>query len=269
MNISVNLFTEWYPADDLPTEEKLLKNALESGKAAIIVDAGLERKACGLTEDALNSGKVLFIKPKFWGTELVFTPARMGALEALGYLAADESEDAGTLFYQHCIDDTITLADKLWEKQCRFNENYTGLVMMDGEARLAMQSCFPDISIADKLLKYISKNERKLKTDIKEFEEKCSGNLSQFRKQVVSSHLSELSDAEYLERFSEDKKTLLESYKMLKSYVREMKSLPEMFNCVNYLLRGGSYRDIKGVCRLVDISEIEQNGWSLNPDNYV
>ena len=269
MNISVNLFTEWYPADNLPTEEKLLKNALDSGKAAMIVDAGLERKACGLTEDALNTGKVLFIKPKFWGTELVFTPARMGALEALGYLAAGEAEDAGALFYQHCIDDIISLADKLWDKQCRFNENYTGLVMMDGEARLAMQSCFPDISLADKLLKYLSKNERKLKTDIKVFEEKSSGNLSLFRKQVVSSHLSELSDAEYLEHFREDKKTLLESYKMLKLYVKEMKNLPEMFNCVNYLLRGGKYTDIKGVCRLVDISEIEQNGWSLNPDNYV
>ena len=269
MNVSVNLFTEWYPADNLPTEEKLLKNALESGKAAVIVNAGLERKACGLTEDALNTGKVLFIKPKFWGAELVFTPARMGAIEALGYLAAGESEDAGVLFYQHCIDDTISLADKLWEMQCRFNENYTGLVMMDGEARLAMQSCFPDISIAAMLLKYISRNERKLKADIKEFEEKCLGNISLYRKQVASSHLSALNDAEYLERFREDKKTLLESYKMLKSYVNEMKRLPEMFNCVNYLLRGGNYVDIKGVCRLVEISEIEQNGWSLNPDNYV
>ncbi|HJJ39350.1 MAG TPA: hypothetical protein O0X42_04345, partial [Methanocorpusculum sp.] len=151
MKTSVTLFTEWYPADGLPTEEKLLKNALESGKTAIIADTGLERKACGLTEDAQNSGKVLFIKPKFWGAELVYTPARLEALKALGYLAAGEEEDAGTLFYQHCIDDTITLADKLWDKQCRFNENYTGFVMMDGDARLAMQSCFPDISIADHL----------------------------------------------------------------------------------------------------------------------
>ncbi|HJJ31462.1 MAG TPA: hypothetical protein O0X97_04365 [Methanocorpusculum sp.] len=269
MNTTVTLFTEWYPADNLPTEEKLLKNALESGKAAIISDAGLERKACGLTEDAQNSGKVLFIKPKFWGTELVYTPARLGALEALGYLAAGEEEDAGSLFYQHCIDNTITLADKLWEKQCRFNENHTGLVMMDGEARLAMQSCFPDISIADHLLKYISRNERKLKNDIKTFEEKCPGNVSQYRKQVASSHLSGLSDEEYLKRFAEDKKSLLESYKMLKAYLKEMKTLPEMFGCANYLLRGGRYTDIKGVCRLVEISEIERNGWSLNPDTYV
>ena len=31
----------------------------------------------------------------------------------------------------------------------------------------------------------------------------------------------------------------------------------------------GSYRDIKGLCKISNISEIEEQGWSLNPGRYV
>ena len=269
MNVVTTLFEDWVSADTLPTEEKVLKNALMSGKAAIIADTGLQRSVCALNENAVNSGKILFIKTPFWSTELTYNPARMGALQAVGYLVQNESEDAGSLFYQSCIEDAVTLTDKLWEKHCRFNENYSGVVIMDGEARLALQDFFPDASLSERLFKYAGKLERKLKADIKEFEKAYPANPEAYRKKVTSSHLAALSDDEYLARFNHDAKTLTESYRKLKIHIKEIIQLPKLFGCCNYLLRGGEYQDIKDVCRLVSVEDVERNGWSLNPDDYV
>ena len=269
MNTITTLFEEWTSADTLPTEEKLLKNAVLEGKAAIAAETGLTRSVCALSEDAVNTGQILFIRTPFWSPELFYNRSRLGALKAVGYLAFGEAEDAGTLFYENCIEDAVTLTDKLWEKHCRFNENYSGVVTMDGEARLALQDFFPDVFLSDRLLKYAAKLERKLKADVKAFEAGYKNDPAAYRKSIASSHLKGLSDEEYLARFSADSKMLAESYKMLKTHIKEIILLPKLFGCCNYLLRGGTYRDIKGVCRLVSVEEVEKNGWSLNPEDYV
>jgi len=261
------LYTGWSSVNTLPTEEKLLKKALENGQAAIIADTGLGASICGLSEDALNTGKILFIRTAFWNPELFYNASRMNALQAVGYLAMDETEDAGTIFYNACIEDSLTAADRLWYRQCRFNENYSGYVIVDGDAKLELQGFFPDRDLVAKLVKIIARNEKRLKGDIRKFE--AVENISAYRAGINSTHLGRLSDEEYLARFEEDRTYLLDAYRRLKKHVKEMLVLPDLFGNRNYLLRGGRYRDIPGVCKLVTVADIEVHNWSLNPDDYL
>ncbi|HJJ36045.1 MAG TPA: hypothetical protein O0X27_02585 [Methanocorpusculum sp.] len=263
------LYTGWSSVDTLPTEEKLLKKALEDGRAAIVADTGLGCSICGISEDAVNSGTVLFIRTAFWTPELFYSASRLDALQAVGYLAMDETEDAGTVFYNACIGDSIAAADRLWNRQCRFNENYSGYVIVDGDAKLELQGCFPDCELAKKLLKIIARNEKRLKEDIRKFEAATETNIAAYRAGINSSHLTGLSDDEYRARFAEDRRYLLDAYRRLKVHVKEMQVLPELFGSRNYLLRGGRYRDIPGVCKRVAIADIEAKNWSLNPDDYL
>lgn len=263
------LYTDWQPVSSLPTEPKLLQKALETGAAAIVADTSLGLQICGLSEDALNTGKILFIRTPFWRSELFYNPSKMAAITAVGYLAMEEYEDAGTIFYIACIENSITYANNLWAKQCTFNENYSGFTVIDGEVDLELQGFFPDIELVKRLQKIIARNERKLKENIRDFETKCLPDIAAYRSTIKSSHIAGLTDAEYIDRFNEDKKYLLKAYKQLKDLVKEMILLPDMFGSRNYLLRGGRYQDIKGICKLVDIADVEKKNWSLNPDDYV
>lgn len=239
------------------------------GNAAIIANTGLTTSFCGITEDAVNTGKVLFINPEIWSPNLITDPHHLDILKAVGYLSQDEPEDASIILYTTAVETSVTLVDAIWEKQGRFNENFSGYRTLDRDANMALQDVFPDIAYMDKLLKYMAKNERELKTDIQSFKVKAVKNLAEYRKNILSSHLKELSDKEYLEQFIHDEKELRTLYKMLKEHIKEMKKVPMLFGCTNYLLKGGSYHDVEGFCRLVSIEEIEAKNWSLKPENYV
>lgn len=263
------LFTEWTSIDTVPFEAKNRKKFLEMGNAAIIANTGLTTSICGITEDAINTGKILFINPKIWNPKLITDDFHLDSLKAIGYLVQNEPEDASIMLNSTCIDTSITLIDAIWEKQCRFNENFSGYRTMDRNAKIALQDAFPDISFIDKLLKYMAGNERELKADIKSFKEKTEMNLSAYRERILSSHLKELSNKEYLAQFSHDEKELSTLYKMLKEHIKEMKIIPTLFGCTNYLLKGGKYHDVDGFCKLVPIEEIEAKNWSLKPEDYI
>lgn len=263
------LYGDWISADAAPFEPKNLKKFLDDGNAAIIATAGLSTLMTGITEDAINTGNVLFINLKTKKPQPLYDNTWYNLFTAIGYLVQDEGEDAGTLFYNTCVENAKVLSDSLWEKQCRFNENYSGFRTMDNDTQSALQDVFPDDKIFDKLLSYLNRNERKLKADIAEFTENTVKGVNFYRKNIVSSHLTVLSDEEYLSRFSADAKELKELYKVLKNTIKEMRKIPELFGCTNYLLRGGEYRDIKGFCKLVSVEEIENHNWSLKPEDYV
>jgi len=269
MKLINQLYTEWNNVNTAPFEEKNLKKFLESGKAAIIANVGMTTYICGISEDAVNTGKILFINPRQWAPKLLADEIHLDILKAIGYLIQKDEEDASSLLYTACVEKSIALVDEIWEKQCLFNENYSGYRTIDREAKIALQDVFPDILSLDKLYKYMLNNEKELKADIKSFKEKSANNIAEFRKTILSSHLKSLSDKEYLEHFTHDEKELRTLYQNLKIHLKEMKETPLLFNCTNYLLRGGEYHDIPGFCKLVPISEIEENNWSLKPENYV
>lgn len=263
------LFGEWVSVDTLPFEPKVLRKTLDDGNAGIIANTGVSVSCCPLTEDAENTGKILFITVPFWKPELLCSAAHADLLKAVGYLSQGESEDAGALFFRRCIYEPMNLADALWEKQCRFNENYSGFRMMDADIHLALQEFFPDMSMIQRIRKYVTGNRRALLRDAADFEAKAGNNLKEYRKILTSSHLADLDDAAYLAAFRHDFAELKMLYRELLNYLKEMAMLPELFGCRNYLLKGGTYRDIAGICRLVSVEEIEKKNWSFKPEDYV
>ena len=260
-------YTEWKPTSDLPYEEKLLRQKLESGAAVIFSKIGVTPCYCSLTDPEEFFGKILFISPKFWKPSVYYSDAQSEVLKAVGYLASENIDEASELFYKYCIDEPIRLADAIWSEQCIFYQNFFGRAILNGGARWTLQSSYPDFAQQKELTRYINGNIRMLKNDAKEFA--AHKDMRTYRKSIPGSLLYDMTDAEFIVAFDETKNSLLAAYKNLKEHIVAMSSVPQLFGCVNYLLRGGKYQDIKGICKVVGVSDIEKNSWTLNPERYV
>ncbi|HJJ48703.1 MAG TPA: hypothetical protein O0X39_06945 [Methanocorpusculum sp.] len=260
-------YTPFYPAADLPDLEKFIHQKLNSGSVAIITRTGVTPAYCGLSDPEEFYGKILFINPKFFKPSVYYTEAQENTLKAIGYLASGNTDEASALFYKYCIEEPVRLADMIWDAQKRFDQNFFGRALVEGGAQWTLQSEFPDIGYLKKLNRYINRNIRKIHTDAKFFD--TQKDIKTYRASILGSLLTDLTDEEYIAAFTEARNELLAAYKNLKEYIAEMTAVPLLFSSTKYLLRGGEYKDIKGICRLVDVTEIAQNGYVLNPAEYV
>ncbi|HJJ28541.1 MAG TPA: hypothetical protein O0X70_04025 [Methanocorpusculum sp.] len=267
MHIDTNRYTPFEPAANLPDFEKLLRQKLSSGAVAIFTRTGVTPAYCGLRDPEEFCGKILFINPHFFKPAVYFTEAQENILKAIGYLASENTDEASALFYKYCIEEPVRLADMIWDAQKRFDQNFFGRALVEGGAQWTLQSEFPDMNFLKKLVRYINRNMKKVRGDAKFFA--AQKDMKTYRASIFGSLLTALSDDEYKEAFAQSRDELLASYKNLKEYIAEMMEVPKLFGCTKYLLRGGEYRDIAGICRLVEVSEIAEHGFVLHPAEYV
>lgn len=266
---------KWESVREIPDDTKELEEDITNGKIACIIRTEDDDYFCGFTNKDSYKRKILFINPKFWNNTLLLNEYQMTALKSLVMLAAGKDNE-----YWKAIDSYDVLAYNSTEK-CLYDHHSLGHnFLISSEIRYDCDLMIPSIdylrmSMKDEtdigrvLLKHLKAELQSLKKDTKPTEKLLKSPEAEERVDTFRRFYSRDRDWSKVKSLEDYKRIYNERKDEIMRRCKATQALIEEINLFKSCFPNGKYRDIDGICRLVDISEIKKNEYSLDPSDYL
>jgi len=249
------------------SEWKILSDHPAYDKTASVLRAGNITWYCEYTDKTAGNHTILFLNPTFWNTAGSLTAYQTDILRSLIGLAADDPREYFAVIHRY-IRTALKAAEELWNKQTEFCRFYLGTDVLDGgpSDSCARYSAPGDTKVSADLEKYLEQNAKELRRQTAEFEASIrSGNAEKtidWMKIFPGDNRLPGSFEEYADRYFERKNAILAGIEEVRIFLAELREVTDRFD-------DGTYKDVKGFCKLADEKDIRRNDGSLDPAGYV
>jgi len=166
------------------------------------------------------------------------------------------------------IGTALQTAEDLWNKQTEFCRYYLGTDVLDGgpSDSCARYSAPGDITASVNLEKYLEQNAKELRRQTAEFEASIRSEHAEktidWMKIFPGDNRLPGSFEEYAGLYFERKNAILAGIEEVRIFLAKLREVTDRFD-------DGTYKDVKGFCKLADEKDIRRNDGSLDPVRYV